>query len=219
MMEMIVQFAIVVLAIASFFAVRYLPKKLFTSRRTNHRPSNQSRRHLAQATQLLARARSTSDRNKSEALAKTALTEAETALSLFPKDPAPYILKSLALDLLGHKRSALRSLDLALASPRVRSIQGRERVEALVRRAELKLAVNRKRRVDSAVADLEEAVRVSEGGGGGGGCGGVDARAFCVLGECYEFKGMKEEARRAFQEALKMDPECGVARRGLDRLG
>ncbi|GLU13033.1 hypothetical protein SLE2022_296820 [Rubroshorea leprosula] len=215
-MEMIVQLAIVVLAIASFFAVRYLPKKLFTSHRTNHRPSNQSRRHLAQATQLLARARSTSHRNKSEALAKTALTEAETALSLFPKDPAPYILKSLALDLLGHKRSALRSLDLALASPRVRSIEGRERVEALVRRAELKLAVNRKRRVDSAVADLEEAVRVSEGGGGGG---GVDVRAFCVLGECYEFKGMKEEARRAFQEALKMDPECGVARRGLDRLG
>jgi tetratricopeptide (TPR) repeat protein len=111
---------------------------------------------------------------------------------------------------MGHKSSALRSLDLALSSPRVRSLAERERGDALVKRAELKLSTNRRRRVDSAVEDLVEAVRLG---------GSTKATAFCLLGECYEWKGIREEAKNAFEEALRVEPGSVAARQGLDRLG
>ena len=79
-------------------------------------------------------------------------------------------------------------------------------------RAELKLAVNRRRRIDSAVEDLVAAVEVSEGER-------VDSEALCLLGKCYEWKGMKEEAKEAFQKALDVEPDSIEARNGLDRLG
>ncbi|XWS29603.1 hypothetical protein CRYUN_Cryun24cG0043100 [Craigia yunnanensis] len=85
-------------------------------------------------------------------------------------------------------------------------------MEAIVRRGELKLSINKRRRVDSAVTDLEEAVRMSDEEVA------VRTKAFCLLGECYEFKGMREEARKAFEEALKVEPGSSVVRQGLERL-
>lgn len=93
----------------------------------------------------------------------------------------------------------------------MKSLSESARGDALVTGAELKLAMNRKRRVDSAVDDLVEAVRLS----------GISdkATAFCLLGECYERKGMREEAREAFQEALRVEPGFVAARQGFSRSG
>lgn len=142
--------------------------------------------------------------------ARNAIIEADQALSLSPRDPAAHILKALALDLMGHRTAALRSMDSALSTPHVKSLSAAEHVDALVKRAELKLAVNRRRRVDSAVEDLVEAVRLSEG---------RNTAALCSLGECYEWKEMKEKAKEAFQRALDLEPESVKAHNGLDRLG
>ncbi|KAG4119026.1 hypothetical protein ERO13_D11G053600v2 [Gossypium hirsutum] len=209
--DIIIQTAILLLTLAIVFAIQYVPKQTLTKHRTDHRATTQTQRHLSRATQLLCRAKSNPQKDQSQTLAKTAITEIEKALSLFPKDPTPHILKSLALDLLGHKGSALRSLDLALAFPRVKSLSEKERVEALVRRAELKLAVNKRRRVDWAVSDLEEAVKVSDKEVE------TKTKAFCLLGVCYELKGMREESRKAFVEALKLEPASTLARQGLER--
>ncbi len=209
--EIVVQLAILTLALAMFIAIQKLPREALTKLRTKHRATLQTNRHFVHGSHLLARARSTNHRTQSQAHAKSALIEAEKALSLSPKDPAPQLLKALALDLMGHKVSALKSLDLALSPPRVRSLSESERGDALVKRAELKLAMNRRRRVDSAVDDLVEAVKLS----------GMNdkATAFCLLGECYEWKGMRQEAREAFQEALRVEPGSVAARQGFDRSG
>ncbi|KAB2597536.1 hypothetical protein D8674_000456 [Pyrus ussuriensis x Pyrus communis] len=137
--------------------------------------------------------------------------EAEKALFLSPKDPGPHILKALSLDLLGHKTSALKSLDAALSPPCVKTLSEKERGDALVKRAELKLGLNRRRRVDSAVEDLVDAVGLGRAEG--------DATAFCLLGQCYEWKRTREEAREEFEWALRVDPGSDLARQGLDRLG
>lgn len=204
------QVAILILALALLLAIQFFPKQALTKLRTKNRTTLQAKRHLIQGTHFLARAKSSPHKSQSQTLAKKAVIEAETAISLFPKEPAPLILKALALDLLGHKGSALKSLDLALSSPRVKSLAGGERGDALVKRAELKLAVNRRRRVDSAIEDLKEAVRLRIEG---------DERAFCLLGQCYEQKEMREEAKWAFGEALRVQPGSSMARQGLDRLG
>lgn len=207
--EFALQLALLVLTLAMFFAIHKLPRQAFAKLRTKQRTTIQSNRHLVQGSQLLARARSTPHRTQSLTHAKSALVEVEKALTLSPKDPTPHVLKALALDLMGHKGSALRSLDSALSSPCVRSLGEKERADALVKRAEFKLAMNRRRRVESAVEDLVEAVRLN---------GNNKATAFCMLGECYEWKGKKEEAREAFEEALRVDPDSVVARQGLERL-
>lgn len=87
---------------------------------------------------------------------------------------------------MGHQTAALRSIDSTLSSPQAKSLSAAEREDALVKRAKLKLAVNRRRRVDSAVEDLVEAVRLS---------GGTNSEVFCLLGECYEWKGTKENVK------------------------
>jgi Flp pilus assembly protein TadD len=208
--EIVLQLALLALTLAIFIAIHKHPREALTKLRTRHRATLQSNRHFAHGSQLLAQARSTAHTAQSLAHAKSALIEAQKALSLSPKDPEPLVLKALALDLMGHKSSALRSLDLALSSPRVRSLAERERGDALVKRAELKLSTNRRRRVDSAVEDLVEAVRLG---------GSTKATAFCLLGECYEWKGIREEAKNAFEEALRVEPGSVAARQGLDRLG
>ncbi|PON84729.1 N-terminal acetyltransferase A, auxiliary subunit [Trema orientale] len=210
--ELAVQLALLILTLAMFFAVLKLPKQALTTKlRSRNRSTVQSTRHLAQASSLLDRARTSPHRAQSQAQAKNALAEAEKALSLSPRDPAAHILKALALDLMDRRSSALRSLDLALSPPCVKSLSGRERGDALLKRAELKLAVNRRRRIDSAVQDLVESVRLSDGDG--------ESKALCLLGQCYELKGMKEPAREAYEKALRVEPGSVVARQGLDRLG
>ena len=207
----VIQLALLLLTLAMFIAVHKLPRQALNKLRTKNRAALHTNRHFVQGSHLLARARSTHHRAQSQAHAKSALIEAEKALSLSPKDPTPHLLKAHALHLMGHTASAIRSLDLALSPPRVKSLSESARGDALVTRAELKLAMNRKRRVDSAVDDLVEAVRLS----------GISdkATAFCLLGECYERKGMREEAREAFQEALRVEPGFVAARQGLSRSG
>lgn len=106
---------------------------------------------------------------------------------------------------MGHKSAALKCVDQALTFPAVKSLSEKERGDALFARAELRMAVNRRRRVDSAVADLVEAVRLSEDNG----------KAFCLLGQCFVIKGMRHEAKNAFERALRIEPGLVEARQGL----
>ncbi|KAI4314428.1 hypothetical protein L6164_027338 [Bauhinia variegata] len=207
--EVVLQLAILTLTVAILYVVHHLRQRGGQNRsrvRTRNRDSLQSERHLVQGSRLLARARSNPDRAHS----KSALLEADEALSLTPRDPAAHILKAHALDLMGHHAAALKSMDSALSSPHVKSLSQRERQEALVKRAQLKLAVNKRRRVDSAVDDLVEAVSL---------CEGNDSEALCLLGQCYEWKGNKEKAEEAFKRAIEVEPDSSEAHSGLDRLG
>ncbi|KAK4263082.1 hypothetical protein QN277_028554 [Acacia crassicarpa] len=209
--ELMLQLASLILTLSILYFVNNLRKQPGhpgVRKRTRH--NHQSNRHLVQGSSLLARARSNSHGPRSIAHARSALIEADQALSLSPRDPAAHILKASALDLIGHRTAALRSMTSALSTPHVKSLSAAEREDALVMRAELKLAVNRRRRVDSAVEDLVEAVRLSEG---------RNTAAFCLLGECYEGKGMREKAKEAFQRAIELEPDSVKARHGLDRLG
>ncbi|KAL5556570.1 hypothetical protein UlMin_038806 [Ulmus minor] len=207
--EIYLQFAILILTLALFFPILILLKQTQTKFRTKNRATLQGNRYFIQASNLLARARSTPHRAQTLTHAKNALIEAEKALSLSPRDPSAHIVKALALELLDRRICAVKSLDVALSPPCVRSLVGSERGDALIKRAELKLAMNRKRRVDSAVEDLVEAVPL----------GKSELKAFCLLGECYERKGMGEEAKEAYEKALRIEPESVMASRGLNRLG
>lgn len=209
--EVMLQVGILILTLAIVYIVHNLRKQAGNKPRVRNRSreTHQSNRHLVQGSRLLARARSSSQRPQSITHARSAIIEADEALSLSPRDPAAHILKALAMDLMGHHTAALKSMDTALSSPQVKSLTEAERENALVKRAELKLAVNRRRRVDSAVEDLEEAVRLS---------GGVNSEALCLLGECYEWKGMKGKAKEAFERAFQLEPDSIKARSGLDRL-
>ncbi|XP_022978825.1 uncharacterized protein LOC111478668 [Cucurbita maxima] len=206
--EAVIQVALFILTAATMLAVRELSKRAFGKVRLKNRAILQSSRHFLEGTHLLARARSISQQSQSMDYAKKAVNEAETALSLSPRDPASHILKALALNHMGHHSSALKSLDIALSPPCLKSLSEKEVAKALVKRAELKIAVNRKRRLDSAVEDLLQAVSL----------GGDDTKAFCLLGQCYEWKKMKDEARQAFEKALTVDPESAPAREALGRL-
>lgn len=115
----------------------------------------------------------------------------------------------MAETLMGHKLTALKSLDLALSPPAVKMLSEVERGDALIRRAELLIGLNRKRRVDSAMGDLQEAIGLSPD----------NSRAFCLLGHCYEVKEMIVEARNAFEKSLALEPGLKEAREGLQRLG
>ncbi|KAF5749732.1 hypothetical protein HS088_TW03G00057 [Tripterygium wilfordii] len=209
--DVILQAAILLFTLSILAAINYLPKRALTKLRPKTRTAVVSTRHFLQGSHYLARAQSASSVAQSKILAKNALIEAESAISASPRDSAPLILKAVALDLMGHKSSALRSLDQALSTPCVKSLTMQERADALVKRAELKVAVNRRRRVDSALEDLREAVRLAGSEG--------HARATCLMGQCYEWKGMRKEAKRSFEEALRIDPELIEARQGFDGLG
>lgn len=206
--ETAIQLAFLALTLGIFLAIYNLPKKAFTKLRSSNRATVQSNRHFLIGAQLLSRARSTRHRSAAASLAKDAVAEADKALALQPKDPAAHILKALAQDLMGHRTSAIKSLDAALSPPAVKLLSDREKADALVKRAELQMAVNRRRRVDSAVSDLVEAVGLTRD----------NATAFCLLGQCYELKGMRDEALDAFERALQVEPESDLAREGLARL-
>ncbi|CAA3025478.1 Tetratricopeptide repeat-containing domain [Olea europaea subsp. europaea] len=207
--DVLLQLGIIFFTLGIVYALHSLPKRALTKLRSKARPNTQIHRHFIQGAQFLSRARSSKNKSTAFNFAKSATNEADKALALEPKDPAAHILKAMALDLMGHKNSALKSLDLALSPPAVRMLADRERGDALFKRAQLQVGLNRKRRVDSAIDDLVEAVRLS----------GDNAKAFCLLGQCYEMKGLRDEAKQAFQKALSIDSQLKEAHDGLGRMG
>ncbi|XP_062100972.1 uncharacterized protein LOC133806890 [Humulus lupulus] len=206
--DLLLQAGLILVSLFMFLALHNIPQKLYAKFRYRDRAQVQSKRHFVLGAQLLARARSAKSRSDSSSLAKDALAEAEKAIALDPKDAAAHILKALVFDLQGFKTSALDSLDAALSPLAVRSLSQKERGDALFKRAELKMAVARRGKVDSVTTDLVEAVGLSPD----------NAKAFCLLGECYEVKKMEDEARKAYEDALKVEPELAVALEALDRL-
>lgn len=208
MSDILLQIGLGLLSIVLFSALHGIPQKILSKIRYRNRPQFQAKRHFVVGAQLLARARSAKSRSASTTLAKEAEAESEKAISLDPKDAAAHILKALALDLQGFKTSALDSLDVALSPLAVKSLSDQERGDAFSKRAELKLAMNRRGQVDSALVDLTEAVKLNP----------ESATVFCLLGECYEEKKMKEEALKAYEDALAAEPRLVAAREALDRL-
>ncbi|KAL3838660.1 hypothetical protein ACJIZ3_023251 [Penstemon smallii] len=207
--DTLIQLSILILTLTIFYLLHGLPKRALTKLRSKSRSNNQAHRHFIQGAQFLSRSRSTRNKSTSFNLAKSAVNEADKALALDPKDPAAHILKAMAQIVMGHKTAALKSLDLALLPPAVKMLAAREKGDALFKRAELQFGLNKKRRVDSAIEDLVEAVGLSPDNG----------KAFCLLGQCYEVKGLREEAKKAFVEALRVEPGLEEAQNGLGRIG
>ncbi|KAF2324788.1 hypothetical protein GH714_016912 [Hevea brasiliensis] len=175
-----------------------------------NRAAVEAKRHFIIGAQMLSEARSPSNSGSSAiSLAKKAEEEATKSITLDPKDAASHILKALALDLQGFKTSALDSLDVALSPLAVKSLSEKEKGDALFKRAELVMGMNKRERVDLAIEDLTQAVNLNQ----------ENSNAFRLLGECYEAKKMEEEAKSAYEEALKLRPELASAREALERLG
>ncbi|KAK9130031.1 hypothetical protein Sjap_010518 [Stephania japonica] len=210
--DILVQIFLLLLGLLMLFSATGLPRRALSGLRHRllNRAGIQAKRHFVLGAQLLARARAApANRAAARALAKDAIAEADKALSIDPKDAASHILKALALEFQGRKNAALKSIDAALAHPAVKTLSDRERGDSLFKRAELRMEVNRRRRVDSAVEDLVESVRLSP----------ENVKAYCLLGECYEQREEREAARKAYGEARRVDPSSVAAREGLIRLG
>ncbi|KAK9163999.1 hypothetical protein Syun_004901 [Stephania yunnanensis] len=207
--DIVLQIFLLLLGLIMLLSSTGIPKRALSGLRLRNRAGIQAKRHFVLGAQHLARARAAPNRPTALKLAKDAIAEADKALSIDSKDAASHILKALALEFQGRKTSALKSIDTALAHPAVKSLSDRERGDSLFKRAELHMGVNRRRRVDSAVEDLVESVRLSP----------ENAKAYCLLGECYEQREQAEAARKAYGEARRVDPMSVAAREGLIRLG
>ncbi|PQM37993.1 uncharacterized protein Pyn_28468 [Prunus yedoensis var. nudiflora] len=209
--DLFLQAGLILVVVVAFLAIHNIPQKLLANLRFRFRnkPKAQAKRHFVLGAQLLAQARSAASPSSASSLFQQTLDEAEKAISLDPKDAAAHILKALALDSQGYKTSALDAIDIALSPFAAQSLTEEERGDALVKRAEIRLSMNRRSQVDSVIADLTRAVELSP----------ENVKAFCTLGECYEGKKMTEEAKKAYEAALKVQPRLKVARDALDRLG
>ncbi|VFQ75192.1 unnamed protein product [Cuscuta campestris] len=210
--DLLLQAALIFISIFAYLLMHNIPQKLFSELRIRSRSRTiQARRHFVLGAQRLDRARSAKELSPAMriSLAKSAEEEADKAIGLDTKDAALHLLKAMALEIQGFRTSALDSMDAALSPMAARSLSVTERAEALHKRAALRTAANRDGGVDSsAVADLEESVRLK----------GDDVKAICLLGECYEKKGLKEEARKTYEDALKIKPDCSAAENALSRL-
>lgn len=209
--DILLQIGVVLLVVVSFLFINNVPQRVLKNLRLRLRSKSgiQSKRHFVLGAQLLAQARSAASKTSAASLAKQALDEADKAIALDPKDAAAHILKALALDVQGFKTSALDAIDVALSPLCRKSLSDPERGDALFKRAEIKMSLNRPARVDSVIEDLTLAVKLSP----------ENAMAFCTLGECYEEKKMTEEAKKAYQDALTLQPRFAEAKEALDRLG
>lgn len=208
--DLLLQAILILVTIFMFLFMYNVPQKYFSKLRLRNRADMQSKRHFVQGAQLLSQAKlaAAKDRSDATSLAKSAEAQADLAIALDPKDAAAHILKALALDLQGFKTSALDSIDVALSPLAVKSLSEPERADALFKRAQLRLAASQRGQVDSVIDDLTRSVRLK----------GDNVKAFCLLGECYEKKGLKEEAQKAYQEAQKVQPNYAPAREALERL-
>ncbi|KAJ1424751.1 Tetratricopeptide-like helical domain superfamily [Sesbania bispinosa] len=205
------QIVLILIFIFTFLGLHGIPQRLFAKLRIRNRASIKAKRHFVQGAQLLAQARSSKNRSRSSSnsLAKQAEAEAEKAIALDPKDAASYLLKAMALEIQGFRTSALESLEAALSPLAAGSLADGERGDALLKRAELKIATSQRGKVDSALADLTESVKLSP----------KNPKAWCLLGECYEGNKMEEEAKKAYKEALELEPNLSVAQEALSKLG
>ncbi|KAK7275850.1 hypothetical protein RIF29_16976 [Crotalaria pallida] len=215
--DIALQIIIVLVMAISFLFMNDIPNKLFSKLRLRNRKDIQAKHHFVQGAQLFAKARSSSSSSNSNSksrsiansLSKQALAEAEKAIALDPNDAAVHLLKSLVLDLQGFRTSALESIDVALSPIAAKSLSESERGDAHLMRAELKMRSGKGKGKGTTVKeDLEEAVRLNP----------KNARAFCVLGEWYEGKKMKDEALKAYEEAIGLEPELRVAQDALNRM-
>lgn len=209
MADLILQVILILVAVFMFSLMYKIPQKFIRKLRYRNKSDLQARRHFVVGAQLLAQARSSKDRSAVSTIAKSAAEEAEKSIALDPKDAAAHILKALALDLQGFKTSAIDAIDVALSPLAVGSLADEERGDALFKRAELKLGLSRRGRVDSVVDDLVASVKLK----------GDNGKAFYLLGECYECKEMREEAVKAYEGAVRVDPNYKPAQEALDRLG
>ncbi|KAF5739790.1 hypothetical protein HS088_TW12G01000 [Tripterygium wilfordii] len=208
--DLLLQAGSILALIFMFLFIFDIPRKTITKLSSYRNRANfQAKHHFVRGAQLLAQARSPSNsRSAATSLAKQAEEEAEKAISLDSKDAAAHILKALALDVQGFKTSALDSFNVALSPLAVKSLSEIEKGDALFKRAELRLRMNRRGQMDSVIEDLSQAVKLSPD----------NALTFCLLGECYEGKKMREEATTAYEVALRLEPKLAAAREALDRL-
>lgn len=204
------QIILALVALGLMWALQGLPRSLISKLRGRSRSREQSRRHFVQGAQLLGRSKAATAKNSGRSLAREAAAEADKAISLDPMDAASYILKAFALERQGQATAAIGCLDAALAPPVSKSLDASEKSNALLKRAELELGTsNSKRRgLEAAVDDLKVAV----------GFNVQNFKAICLLATCYEKKGMLVEARKAFQDALELNPSLQEAKAGLERL-
>ncbi|GAV66850.1 TPR_11 domain-containing protein [Cephalotus follicularis] len=219
--DLLLQAGLILVTVFMFLAMHDIPKKLLTKfRYRSGRADLKAKRHFVLGAQLFAQARSSKSRSSATSLAKQAQSEADKAISLDPNEAAAHILKALALDLQGFKTSALDSFDAALSPPAVKSLSQSERGDALFKRAELKIGLSRRGRVDSAIDDLKLALEMSrDDNNDDNNNSSSSGKALCLLGECYEVKKLREEAVKAYQEALRVEPSSARARSALDRIG
>lgn len=209
--DILLQVFLILLSVFLYLYIHEIPQKVLAKvRQHRNRPAVEAKRHFVIGAQILSQARSPSNsRSSAVSLAKKAEEEATKSISLNPKDAAPHILKALALDLQGFKPSALDSLDVALSPLAVKSLSEKEKGDALYKRAELVMGMNKRGRVDSVIEDLTQAAKLNQ----------ENANAYRLLGECYEAKNMMEEAKSAYEEALRVQPELASAKEALGRLG
>ncbi|KAL8096339.1 hypothetical protein AgCh_037341 [Apium graveolens] len=165
----------------------------------------QARRHFIAGAQHLSKSRQSRDL----ADAKLAVEEAEKAVALDPRDAASHILKALGLEMLGFKKEAIEAIDVALSPLAVKSLAEDERGDALFKRSELRVGVSGEERVEEVVRDLVESVKLNA----------RNVKAFVLLGECYERIERKEMAVEAYENAIRVDSDCMVAKEALNRLG
>ncbi|KAL8231973.1 hypothetical protein R6Q57_001751 [Mikania cordata] len=209
MNDLPMQAAFILITVFMFLWMQKVPQNLLTRFRHRNRSSYDAKRHFIIGAQLLAKSRSTKDHTSSVRLAKSAADEANKSIWLDPNDAASHILKALALDAQGLGTSAVEAMDVALSPATEKSLSYAERGDALLKRAEIKMKGSKRGRVDSAIEDLVESVKLK----------GDNATPYRLLGECYEKKRMKDEAVYAYERAVKIDPECVAARDSLNRLG
>ncbi|KAL4365669.1 hypothetical protein AHAS_Ahas07G0129200 [Arachis hypogaea] len=197
--DVVLQILLVVLMAFSFYFIHDAPKKLFSTLRNRNQAHVQANHHFVRGAQILAKARASPSRSSASSLAKQAQDEARQAIALDPTDAAAHLLIALALDLRGLSAAAIDSLDAALSPALARSLSDGERADALVKRAELRMTMGpgQRGRADPAMADLQEALRISP----------KNAKALFLLGKYYEGKKMEKEAIEAYMEALKAEPQ------------
>nr|GME01554.1 Tetratricopeptide-like helical [Ipomoea batatas]GME01556.1 Tetratricopeptide-like helical [Ipomoea batatas] len=209
--DLLLQAALILISIFTYLFMHNIPQNLYSKLQMRRQARTiQARRHFVLGAQRLAQARTAKDLSSSMrmTLAKSAEEEAEKAIGINAKDAALHLLKAMALEVQGFKTSALDAMNVALSPLAAKSLSVPERAEALHKRAELKLAVSKGEQIDSAVEDLIVSVRLK----------GDNVKGLCLLGELYEKKELSEEARKSYEDALKIQPDYSAAQDALARL-